>query len=151
MKYLFHKTVLVIVLFISPFTLNAQTDDEVCQWVKQILTSTLSVDYNFQPSDEDEIRTNFTANAWNALTQFLGGYIKTIKTEQLTLHPTVIKEPFIAESGTVSGIRYWRVNEVISIPELNLMIAFSLIVEHTSGFKNNQFLIQSMDMVKKEN
>lgn len=152
MNALLPRTLAWLVLFISPFTLYAQNDAEVCQWVNQTLLRTFSLDYTYDPSNEDiEVRNSYTMNAWNALTDFLGNYIPVIQEKRLTLHPVFITEPFIAEQGVYSGIHYWRTNEVISIPELNLIIAFSLIVLETNPSSNGHYLIQSIDMVKKEN
>ncbi|WP_392538055.1 hypothetical protein [Legionella sp. 227] len=156
MNTLLQRILLWLLLFISPYALYAQNDytqndAEVCQWVKKILLSTLSVDYNYDSSNDTELHKNYTGNAWNALTDFLGNYLEVIKNQQLTLHPTLITEPYIAEKGIALNIHYWRVNEVVSIPELNLTIAFSLIVIEANPLPHGHLLIQSMDMVKKEN
>ncbi|PWY56900.1 hypothetical protein DGG96_04045 [Legionella qingyii] len=153
MNALLPRILLWLVLVISPFTLYAQNDAEICQWAKQILLNTLSVDYNYQASDDAELRKNYTANAWDALTNFLGNYLDVIRENHLTLHPKVIAEPYVAEKGFALGVHFWRINEVFSIPELNLTIAFSLIVieanPQPSG--SGRLLIQSIDMIKKEN
>lgn len=150
MKSLLQRTLLWLLLFISPLTLYAQNDAEVLQWVKQILLETFSVDYTYKPSDDDQLRKNYTENAWSALIVFLGNYLPIIREERLTVHPVFITEPFIDEKGTFSGVRSWRVNEVMSFPELNIIVAFSLLVIETNA-PNGNYLIQSMDMVKKEN
>ncbi|HHF0524109.1 TPA: DotI/IcmL family type IV secretion protein [Legionella anisa] len=140
-----------MVFSISPFTLYAQSDNQICQWVKETLLATFSLDYTYKPSDDEELHKSYTENAWNALTEFLGNYLPIIQEKRLTLHPVFIKEPFITEKGTFSGVRSWRVNEVISIPELNIIIAFSVLVIEANPLSNGRYLIQSMDMVKKEN
>ncbi|WP_454783013.1 hypothetical protein [Legionella sp. WA2022007384] len=153
MKALLPRILLWLVLFISPLTLYAQNDEQISRWVKQILLNTLSVDYTYKASDDSELRKNYTENAWDALTNFLGNYLDVIRVNQLTLHPTFITEPYVVEQGKALGVYYWRVNEVVSIPELNLTIAFSLIVieANPQADGGGRLLIQSMDMIKKEN
>ncbi|HHT0593700.1 TPA: DotI/IcmL family type IV secretion protein [Legionella anisa] len=151
MKSFLQRILLWVVFSISPFTLYAQSDNQICQWVKETLLATFSLDYTYKPSDDEELHKNYTENAWNALTEFLGNYLPIIQEKRLTLHPVFIKEPFITEKGTFSGVRSWRVNEVISIPELNIIIAFSVLVIEANPLSNGRYLIQSMDMVKKEN
>ncbi|KTD74548.1 DotI/IcmL/TraM family protein [Legionella tucsonensis] len=150
MKPFLQRILLWFVFFISPFTLYAQSDNQICQWVKGTLLDTFSLDYTYKPSDGEELRKSYTENAWDALTEFLGNYLPIIREKRLTLHPVFIKEPFIAEKGIFSGVHFWRVNEVLSIPELNIIIAFSVLVIETSPLSNGRYLIQSMDMVKKE-
>ncbi|KTC90817.1 hypothetical protein OQJ18_15105 [Fluoribacter dumoffii] len=151
MKPLWQGTLLWFMLLISPLTLYAQDETDVCQWVKQILTTTLSVDYTYEPANAAELKKNYSLNAWNALSSFLGSYVEVIKEQHLTLHPKFIKDPEISEQGIVSGITYWRVDEVVSLPELNLTIAFSLLIIKTNPSPYGHFLIQSINMLKKEN
>ncbi|AWN75434.1 DotI/IcmL family type IV secretion protein [Legionella anisa] len=151
MRSFLQRILLWVVFSISPFTLYAQSDNQICQWVKETLLATFSLDYTYKPSDDEELHKSYTENAWNALTEFLGNYLPIIQEKRLTLHPVFIKEPFITEKGTFSGVRSWRVNEVISIPELNIIIAFSVLVIEANPLSNGRYLIQSMDMVKKEN
>lgn len=147
MKSLLQKTLLYLILVTSSFNLYAQTDAEVCQWVKQIILNTLSIDYNYRFKDHTAFRKNYSDNAWNAIVAFLGGYVKIVKQQNLTLHPKFAKEPFVESEGVSNGARYWRVDSVVLVPELNEMVAFSMIV--TKPF--DRFIIQSVDMVKKDN
>ncbi|MGL5742562.1 MAG: DotI/IcmL/TraM family protein [Legionella sp.] len=151
MRFILQRTLFLILLSVIPLSIYAQDDAEVSQWVKQTLANTLTMDYHYKPSDDNELRTYYTANGWAALAQFLGSYVPIIKERQLSLHPQFIKDPFVVEKGTISGTRFWRVETVVSITELHLMIAFSLIVLETNSPKNGNLMIQSMDMVKKEN
>ena len=78
---------------------------------------------------------------------FLGGYVKVVKEQQLTLHPKFAKEPFIENKWVASGVQYWRVDSVVLVSELNEMVAFSMVV--TKPF--DRFVIQSVDMLKRDN
>ncbi|MBN9228847.1 MULTISPECIES: hypothetical protein [Legionella] len=152
MKSLCQKTLIWFILFLCPLSLYAQDDAEVCQWVKKILLNTLSIDYNYKADDDSELRKNYTKDGWNALSDFLGNYINVVREQQLTLHPVFTIEPFVTAKGiALKEIHYWRVNEVVSIPELKLTIAFSLLVIEANPTPNGHFLIQSMDMIKKDN
>jgi len=112
----------------------------------------LSIDYNYKADDDSELRKNYTKDGWNALSDFLGNYINVVREQQLTLHPVFTIEPFVTAKGiALKEIHYWRVNEVVSIPELKLTIAFSLLVIEANPTPNGHFLIQSMDMIKKDN
>ncbi|KTD15141.1 Macrophage killing protein with similarity to conjugation protein [Legionella gratiana] len=147
MKSLLQKTLLFVVLFTSSLSVSAQTDAEVCQWVKQIILDTLSIDYNYKTRDRTEFRKNYSDNAWSALVAFLGGYVKVVKEQRLTLHPKFAKEPFIENQWVANGVQYWRVDSVVLVSELNEMVAFSMVV--TKPF--DRFVIQSVDMLKKDN
>ncbi|KTC84292.1 DotI/IcmL/TraM family protein [Legionella cincinnatiensis] len=147
MKSLLQKTLLFVVLVTSSLNLYAQTDAEVTQWVKKIILDTLSVDYNYKSREHSVFRKNYSDNAWNALVVFLGGYLKVVREQHLTLHPKFAKEPFIESEGVSNGVQYWRVDSVVLVSEVNEMVAFSMIV--TKPF--DRFIIQSVDMVKKDN
>ncbi|WP_454786122.1 hypothetical protein [Legionella sp. WA2024007413] len=153
MEALLPRILLWLILFISPLTLYAQNKEEISQWVKQILLNTLSLDYTYKASDDSELRKNYTANAWDALSNFLGNYLDVIRENQLTLHPIFITEPYVVEQGMALGVHFWRVNEVVSIPELKVTISFSLIVIEANPQPDGggRLLIQSMDMIKKDN
>lgn len=147
MKSLLQKTLLYLVLATSSLNLYAQTDAEVCQWVKQIILNTLSIDYNYKFKDHVAFRKNYSDNAWNAIFVFLGGYVKIVRAQHLTLNPKFATDPFVESEGVSNGVHYWRVDSVVLVPELNEMVAFSMIV--TKPF--DRFIIQSVDMVKKDN
>ncbi|QMT61351.1 DotI/IcmL/TraM family protein [Legionella sp. PC997] len=153
MEALLPRILLWLILFISPLTLYAQNKEAISQWVKQILLNTLSLDYTYQASNDSELRKNYTANAWDALSNFLGNYLDVIRENQLTLHPIFITEPYVVEQGMALGVHFWRVNEVVSIPELKVTISFSLIVIEANPQPDGggRLLIQSMDMIKKDN
>ncbi|KTD63033.1 Macrophage killing protein with similarity to conjugation protein [Legionella santicrucis] len=147
MKSLLQKILLFVVLFTSSLNLYAQTDTEVTQWVKQIILDTLSIDYNYKVREHLAFRKNYSDNAWNALAVFLGGYVKIVREQHLTLHPKFAKEPFVESEGVSNGVKYWRVDSVVLVAEVNEMVAFSMVV--TKPF--DRFIIQSVDMVKKDN
>jgi hypothetical protein len=157
MNPLLQRTLFLLVLIFCPLTLYAHDNaEEVCQWVKPILLDTLSVDYQFKADDDTELRKNYTDTAWSALTMFLGSYLKIIKQQHLTLHPVFVEEPYVVrsevlKSGLLSGVRYWRVNTTIKIPELHFTIAFSLMIIGINPSSYGHFAIQSMDMVKQDN
>lgn len=147
MKSLLQKNLIFALLFSYSLTLHAETEAQVCQWVKQIIIETLSVDYNYKSREHTAFRKNYSNNAWSALVAFLGGYIKVVRAQQLTLHPKFVKEPFIESEGISNGVQYWRVDSVVLVSELNELVAFSMIV--TKPY--DRFIIQSVDMVKKDN
>ena len=150
MKSFLQKILFLSVLFAFSFTLYAQNNAEVCQWTKQTLLNTLSIDYTYQKGDDDQIRKSYTDNAWDAISGFLGGYVDTVKEQHLTTHPIFIQEPSVVASGVDSGIYYWRVNEEVLIPELHLIIAFSMLVIKTNSSTSGGYVIQSLNMVKRE-
>ena len=154
MKYLARRALTSLVFFnLLLFSLLSHAEDntEVKAWVKRVLTETLSVSYNTQKSDFTEISKNYTFNAWNAMTDFLGGYMKNIRAKQLTVNPVFDGDPRVVKSGIYSGIHYWRVNQNVSFQEFNLYLSFSLIVLARDPSTGASYIIQSMDISKKTN
>ncbi|MGC1182434.1 hypothetical protein [Legionella sp.] len=138
-----------ILIFSS--VLHAANPQEVTEWTKNTLMTTLSVDFNYNSMDVTKYRQGFTPYAWNALSGFLGVYLQQIHAQQLILHPKFLKTPTIVDSGIASGIQFWRVNEEIVLPEIKVKIAFSLIVIATNPTANGSYIIQNMSMIKEEN
>jgi len=151
MRSLYHKVLFFSVFLMLSSVVQAADNPQVRQWTKNILLQTLSVDYRYKDKNNDKLSKGFTHNSWNAISDFLGGYMQTIRTQQLIINPEFIEEPTIVQSGIVSGIRYWRVNEILSLPELRITVAFSLVVIATTPSTHGSFVIQSMDMVKQDN
>lgn len=136
-----------IILILAPH-LYANPVIEPTQWTQELLLKTLTVDHNATNDNPNETREGFTFNAWNALRIFLGGYLPIIQKQQLVVHPTFLIEPQIVDSGEVSGIRFWRINTEIALPELNTKVAFSLIVLATTPSSPTPYIIQSISMEK---
>jgi hypothetical protein len=80
------------------------------------------------------MRPDYTYNAWNSLGEFFNPYIIAVDNNKLTLNPMAVGQPRIVESGIVensnffAGIHYWKVNQLVSIPELALKIDFTVLV-----------------------
>lgn len=149
MRRLFSKIIIITVLFLAS-PLHADQNEEVAQWVKQITTQTFSVNYTQHQSDFAYIRSHYTNNAWNAITSFLGNYLNIIQTHRITVHPIFADEPRVVKTGYYSGIHYWRVNQIITLPELKVAIAFSIVVIARNTTTGDPYLIQSMDINKKD-
>ncbi len=124
-------------------------NNEVAAWAQQVLLATLSVDFSQTPQDSATVRTHYTKNAWDAAANFLGNYMQKVRAQKLTLHPVLNGPATLVASGAVNedvlpGIKYWRVNQQVVIPELNITVDFSLLIMMTSTA--NKFLVQSIDM-----
>lgn len=146
MKAPITKTLIIfIVLLLSPL-LHADQNNEVEQWVKNITTKTFSVNYTQHKSDFVDIRSHYTVNAWRAITGFLGGYLDTIHNNKIIVHPIFNDEPKVIKTGYYSGIHFWRVNQIITLPELKVAIAFSIVVIERSATQSEPYVIQSMDI-----
>ena len=143
---------LVLISVLSAFLLlsTAHADNsQITSWVQQVLITTLSVSYLDNPSTSASVRTNYTDNAWEAITGFLGHYVVTVRAQQLSLHPVAHGDAVIINSGVVPndilpGLQFWQVNQAITIPELHLNINFSVIV--TLNVADNNYRIQSLSM-----
>lgn len=131
--------------------IHAQHPISVTTWTQKTLMNALSVNYKYGAEEEERDKVGFMPVAWDALTTFLGGYMKTVQDKQLTIHPQFLIKPTIVDSGTASGIKFWRVNEEVLLPELNVKVAFSLIVIASTPSAAGGYLIQSMSMEKQEN
>ncbi|GGI83889.1 DotI/IcmL/TraM family protein [Legionella impletisoli] len=123
---------LVVPLLCS--SLSYANDPGVSDWTQKTLLETLAIDYTDNEDLYQRMRPNYTYNAWNALGDFLQNYIQIVQANKLVLHPKAIGPATILESGVVSksnffaGIPYWRVHQLIRIPELNLTIDFTVLV-----------------------
>lgn len=136
--------ILLIVLLIFP-SLNYADDNDVAAWTRQVLISTLSIDYTVTPENFAILQENYMPTAWEALEDFVGDQVNVIRAEKLTLHPVALGPATVVRSGFSFGIHYWRVNQSIAIPELNMTIDFSVIVIKAN---NPPYLIQNMTMSK---
>jgi hypothetical protein len=140
------KITSLLLSFILLFpAINYADDSSVLAWTKQTLLNTLSIDYKTLKEDFDKSKANYTTSAWGALESFLGDKIPTIQNDQLTLHPTAPSLGTIVDAGTVDNVTYWRINQPISIPELNMNVNFSLVVIKST---NPPYLIQSVNMTQ---
>lgn len=149
MKPLLRISLITTLLFFSSFV-YADEKATVGQWVQQTLLDTLSVNYTQQPEDFDQIRANYSFDAWNGIVSFLGGYMDVIHTKQMTLHPAPDGDAKIISSGTYSGIQFWRINQNITLPELNIELSFSVLVLARNSSTGPSYIIQSLDMQKSQ-
>lgn len=148
MKLQIRNTVLILTLMLFYPFIHADEYDALDQWVQQTLTNTLTVNYTQQDSDFTEIRTNYTADAWNGIESFLSGYVNDVRQNQLAIHPVMQGDPVIIATGIYSGMHYWKINQTAFLPEVNTRIAVSLVVLSRNVTSSNQvpFIIQSVDM-----
>ncbi|MFJ1268885.1 hypothetical protein ACD661_09985 [Legionella lytica] len=141
--------VLGIIIILAP-NLYAKEPIPVTAWTKKILLNALSVDHKSIDEEPQEYKAGFTINSWDALKVFLGGYAETIREKELSVHPLFLIEPQVVDSGDVSGMRFSRVNTEILLPEINVKVAFSLLVIATTQPSSSPYIIQSISMVKEE-
>lgn len=141
------KTLILLTMFlmISPLA-YASKNEEVALWVAQTLVKTLSINYTSQPSDFEEVKKNYSFNAWDAIVGFLGQHKAKIQSEQLTLHPTLGSVPIIVKSGNNNGIHFWRINQLIILPEFKATIDFDLIVLARDPASGYPYVIQGINM-----
>ncbi|MFI4917947.1 MAG: hypothetical protein ACHP65_00160 [Legionellales bacterium] len=139
--------VLLSLLSLSTITLAA-TNNEIRTWDKKVLLETLSVSDTLKTGElAKKVSAYYTHNAWHAVVNFLGVHMDAVHQQHLTLHPIFNAEPTIVESGVLLGFNYWRVNQTVSIPELDCIIDFSLLI-HTvkSTVSGSPYIIQSMNI-----
>lgn len=140
-------------LFFASIIQADDTDDidKVCSWTQQTLIDTFSVNYTQTENDFAQVRTHYTLNAWGAISEFLSSYMDIIHKQQLTIHPVILVEPNVVNSGIASGIQYLRVNQTISLPEINTVLELSVVVLKTSVNSKSPYIIQSVNFVKHAN
>ncbi|MDP1603701.1 MAG: DotI/IcmL family type IV secretion protein [Legionella sp.] len=126
-------------------TINYADDAGVISWTKQTLLNTLTIDYKNMKTELDKSKANYTPAAWGAFKSFLGDKVATIQDNQLTLHPTAPSSGTIVDAGNVDNVTYWRINQPIDIPELNMSVTFTVVVIKAS---NPPYLIQSVNMTQ---
>lgn len=134
------------------FTSNLFADDQaqnqaIANWVQKTLISTLSVNQNNPPAAE--LKSSYTSNAWQGITNFLSNVFEAADTDKLVLHPISNGNPEVVQAGIVenshffAGVQFWRVNQSILIPELSIRVDFSVVVVHTA---DNRYLIVAVNM-----
>ncbi|WP_040915939.1 hypothetical protein [Legionella tunisiensis] len=136
---------LIFIILLAFPSLNYADNNDVAAWTQQVLLSTLSIDYTVTPDDFAVLRQNYMPTAWTALQEFVGDQVNVIRAEKLTLHPVALGPATVVNSGLAFNIHYWRVNQSIAIPELNMTIDFSVIVIKANS---PPFLIQDMTMIR---
>jgi hypothetical protein len=141
--------ILGIIIILAP-NLYAKEPMPVTVWTKKTLLNALSVDYKSIDEKPEEYKAGFTINSWDALKVFLGGYTETIRDKELSVHPLFLIEPQVVDSGVASGMHFARVNTEILLPEINVKVAFSVIVIATKPPSSSPYIIQSISMVKEE-
>ena len=130
-------------------------DSKVIDWTTHVILSTLTTNDTTLEAKDNPACNHYTANAWNAISTFLGQHLDIARKNNVVLHPVVLGPSKIVDAGVIdnshffSGFRYWRIKQSFSIPELNLDIDFSTVV--ISAHPNHEkYMIQSIDMVKRE-
>lgn len=146
MNCIFRKALLLFsLLLISPF-IHADEDQDILNWSEQTLISTLTVSYNQKVHNWADIKKNYSYNAWSGITEFLGSSMETIRKKRLVLHPVLESEPQLLHSGVNSGIQFWRVKVVISVPELNSTLDFTLVVIASNPDSETPYIIHSINI-----
>lgn len=135
-------------LLLFPPCLVANSN-KVGDWVEKTLLLSTSLNFAVKKNEANPIRARYTLNGWYALSHFLSPHGERHLGK--FFHPAPLSKPVVVNSGIVtnssffSGVPYWRVNQVIVIPEMNIRVAFSVLVIETT---DKHYLIQSLDMVK---
>ncbi|RUR18103.1 hypothetical protein ELY21_08970 [Legionella sp. km535] len=137
---------LLLFLCLAPPVIHAEENDLLSQWVTQTLINTLSVSYDKPLSAYEDVKDNYSINAWEGITGFLGGggNLDKIRSEKLTLHPALEGWPVTLASGKTSGMNYWIVNQVVFIPEFNVRLNFKLTILERTGASEDPYIIQSL-------
>ena len=133
-----------LVCFLLPIFCYA-SDEQFLNWTQQTLLQTLTLNYKNLDNQLETVKLNYTPEAWEDLRSFLGDKFVAIKDNQLVLHPTVIKKRQLIVQQGFENIIYWRVNQGIKVPELNLTLYFSAVVAKSN---KPSYLIQSLTVTK---
>jgi len=141
------SALLFLAFFFIP-AVNYADDAEVIEWTQQTLLNTFSVGHDNIDQQLAAVKNHYTNDAWQAMGSFFSTGVNTIHTQQLVLHPTLITPAHLVDEGDYSGIHYWRINQVMSIPEFNTTISFSVVVIKAT---NPPYLIQSLMMERTAN
>lgn len=135
----------VLLFVILCFTSVIQAAINPVKWTQSTLLSTLTVDYQNYHTILEKERKNYTSSAWSAMDSFLGNYVINLTNNQLSLHPKLINPGVVVDSGNISNINYWRITQIINIPELMVTLKFSVVVVQP---KNSSLIIQSVNVNK---
>ncbi|MCL9683250.1 hypothetical protein [Legionella maioricensis] len=148
MKF-FLRAVVVTLLFFSS-VLHANPTPDVGEWVKQTLSDTFLISFEEKQDNLVPIRNNYTYDSWSALVGFLGDYMETTRNQKLVVHPLFKEDPIVVGQGISSGIQFWRVNQTVVLPEFKVELFFSILVLLRSANSEDPYVIQSMDIIKRD-
>lgn len=141
------RNIILITMLLMFSPVNANTDDEtVSSWLSQTLLKTLAINYEQQPGDFNDLKKNYSLNAWDGMVQFFSRYKATVKDKQLTLHPVLVGVPNIVKSGLYSGIQYWYIEQSVIIYEFKVKIDFAFLVLARNPATDYPYVIQSLNM-----
>lgn len=144
----FKKNIAVLFMFLMlPQLANADQNDEVAVWAAKTLLITLSLSNGQNRADLEKIKKSYSYNAWSGLISFLGQQRNTVQSEKITPHPVLDGRPVVVKTGVASGIQFWKINQNVIFPGLNIKVAFTLTVLARNPNANIPYLIYSMDMV----
>lgn len=140
--------IFIILLVVQPLLGHAANNNHpVAIWAANALNQTLSLNYKTLPSNLNKAKKYYMPIAWQTLTNFLNDKLVVIQDRHLILRPKALTYANIFTQEDYAGVRFWRVNQRYRIPELNMDIAFSLIIVKAS---KQPYLIQSINMTKTE-
>lgn len=148
MKLSIKNVPLIFALLLFPPILQADSNPRVIQWAQQTLMNTLSVSYTTKPSDFNNVRKNYSLNAWTGITEFLGGNMNDIRAKQLTLHPILQSDTQILSAGLYSGMSYWIIRQSVNIEELNTQLTFTLTILGRTATSGSPYIVQSLSISK---
>lgn len=120
-------------------------NQEVSDWTQTVLTNSLTLNYSQLSDNLQAVKPNYTLTAWQAFNSFLGDKIEDVSTQKLILTPKPLQNAQVVNEGDYSGIHFWRVNQAYSIPQLNVILSFSVVVIKAT---NPPYVIQSLNMTK---
>ena len=148
MNKVYLRLMLVISLFIASLAqaANIPKDSYVTDWSENLLMNTLSVSYLDTDDESAEVQKNYSAAAWEPMSDFFHKEIKMIKEQSITLHPKALTEPTITRVAQCISNQCWRVNQSFQLPELHMSIDFSLLIVNAKPAEDVPILVQSVDM-----
>lgn len=141
-----NKVLLLTILLLLPFFVQANQNEDVIQWSEQTLLNTLTASYVQKNKNFAEVKKNYSFDAWSGMVNFLGNTLQTIKAKKMVLHPTINGTSQVLNAKITSGIPFWRVQVDISVPELNVTLGFILLVLASNSSNNYPYIIQSLNI-----
>ncbi|WP_298627722.1 hypothetical protein [uncultured Legionella sp.] len=145
-----YRLILLISLFISSACSVANSVPntiQVTEWAQQVLMDSLNASYYDTPEDINSVQKHYSLEAWRPMNSFFNNELKIIEQYKLSIHPIALTKPQLLPEPNCEYKLCWRVNQKFKLPELNMIIDFSLLISRIIRSDAEYYLIQNLNMI----
>ncbi len=119
---------------------------QVTEWAQRVLMDSLTASYFDTPEDIKSVQKYYSLAAWEPMNSFFDNELKRIEYYKLSLHPKPLTPPKLLKEINCEYKLCWRVNQKFKLPELRMIIDFSLLISRIMQNDTEHYLIQNLNM-----